>query len=171
MGHDTSLVGTHFDARQITRGSVREPSGASLLVPKVRAAVNVRFPNVAKQPSCIFVDRGKGFYRTANGKITPEFKDALRESGFKAFWGEDASRQPGHLQEMMLHETAVSWLRVRLSESLPKRCWEETPEKFAERLRGCCSRVNTDLDVEGLCKGFPKRIETLKLKQGGRLRE
>ena len=56
-----------------------------------------------------------------------------------------------------------------MSESLPKRCWEETPENFAERLRGRCSRVNADLDVDGLCKGFPKRIATLKLKKGGRL--
>ena len=71
----------------------------------------------------------------------------------------------------MLHETAVSWLRVRLSESLPPRCWEETPQAFGERLRGCCSSVNADLDAEGLCKGFPKRIATLTLKKGSRLRE
>ena len=38
-----------------------------------------------------------------NGKVTPEYKKALQECGFKAFWGDDASVQPGQLQEVMLH--------------------------------------------------------------------
>ena len=62
----------------------------------------------------MFVDRGKGFYHPGTAAITPEFKAALKTCKFKAFWGGDASAQPGHLQELMLHETAVSWLRVRL---------------------------------------------------------
>ena len=61
------------------------------------------------------MDRGKGFYNPSTGKITPEYSAALREYGFKAFWGDDASVQPGHLQEVLLHETAVSWLRHRLT--------------------------------------------------------
>ena len=71
----------------------------------------------------------------------------------------------------MLHETAVSWLRLRLERSLPKRCWEETNEGFATRLRQCCAEVNAELDVAGLCRAFPKRIQKLKERQGGRLRE
>ncbi len=79
--------------------------------------------------------------------------------------------QPGHLQEVMLHETAVSWLRVRLERSLPKRCWEETPEAFAGRLRQCCAQINAEHDVEGLCRAFPKRIQKLKDGKGKRLTE
>ena len=62
------------------------------------------------------------------------------------------------MQEVMLHETVVSWLRRRLTESLPTREWEETPEAFGARLRATCADVNATLNVEGLCSDFPKRI-------------
>lgn len=149
----------------------QDAAGAKLLVPKLLAAVNVRFPTADKKPTWVFVDRGKGFYNPGNGRITPEFKAALKESGLKAFWGEDASVQPGHMQEVMLHETAVSWLRVRLEDSLPRRCWEETTDAFAARLRTCCADINSELDVDGLCRPFPTRIQKLVDAEGGRLKE
>ena len=148
-----------------------EPAGARVLVSKLLAAVNVRFPQATRKPSWVFVDRGKGFYNPGTGVITEEFKTALKECRFKAFWGADASVQPGHLQEVMLHETAVSWLRVRLEASLPKRSWEETPQAFAIRLRHCCAEINAELDVEGLCRAFPTRIQKLVEAEGGRLKE
>ena len=95
----------------------------------------------------------------------------MRDCGFRAFWGEDASVQPGHMQEAMLHETAVAWLRSRLETTLPKRPWEETPAAFAARLRACCAHVNAHHDVEGLCKDFPKRIRKLLDGGGRRLKE
>ena len=113
----------------------------------------------------------QGFYNPGTGLITKEFKAALKEYRFKAFWGDDASAQPGHLQEVMLHETAVSWLRVRMEASLPKRSWEETPHAFATRLRQCCAQINAEFDVEGLCHAFPARIQKLKDAKGGRLKE
>jgi hypothetical protein len=82
-----------------------------------------------------------------------------------------ASVQPGHLQELMLHETAVAWLRYRLKMSLPPRCWEETPADFSARLRRCCAEVNAELEAGGLRKRFPSRIQTLIEKKGGRLKE
>ena len=147
-----------------------EAAGASVLVPKLRAALNARFPNAATQPSVIFVDRGKGFYNPASGAITEEFRTALRGSGFTAFWGENASIQPGHVQELMLHETAVGWLRHRLEVTLPKRPWAETDAAYARRLRACCADINAELDVEDLCWAFPKRIAQLHAKAGGRLK-
>ena len=119
----------------------------------------------------MFVDRGKGFYHPASGKITPTLKKALGECGFTAFWGDDASVQPGHLQELMLHETAVSWLRVRLERTLPSACWRETTEAFGTRLRACCADVNANLGVEALCRDFPKRVQLLLDQGGGRLKE
>ena len=38
----------------------------------------------------------------------------------------------------LLLETAVSWLRHRLSRSTPKKCWEETREDYGRRLKRCC---------------------------------
>ena len=49
--------------------------------------------------------------------------------------------------------------------------WEETPAAFGARLRLCCADVNDDLDVEGLCKAFPGRIQKLVDREGGRLKE
>ena len=147
------------------------PAGAAVLVQKVRAALNTRFQGGARQPKIVFVDRGKGFYTPATGKITGQFQAALQDNGLTSFMGENASKQPGNLQELMLHETAVSWLRVRLAESVPRQPWLETRDAFSTRLKRCCEKVNRDLDVEGLCRSFPKRIAKLRERRGDRLAE
>ena len=97
------------------------------------------------------------------------YQEALRAHRFKAALGADASVQPGHLQELMLHETAVSWIRVRLARTVPARAWEETREAFAARLKRVGEEINGTLDVEGLCREFPARIEALVAKKGDRL--
>jgi hypothetical protein len=81
----------------------------------------------------VLVDRGRGFWAPNSGKITAEFKGALREHGLRTVMGEDASKQPGQLQEMLLHETAESWLRCRLGRSVPAECWSETREQYGAR--------------------------------------
>jgi len=75
--------------------------------------------------------------------------------------GSNACAQPGSSQDVLLHETAVSWLRKRLEQSRPNECWEETREDYGRRLKRCCDDVNKDYDVEGLCRGFRKRIKAL----------
>ena len=47
-------------------------------------------------------------YNSGNGHITAGYKQALRDHSLRAFMGDDASEQPGELQELMLHETAVA---------------------------------------------------------------
>ena len=79
--------------------------------------------------------------------------------------------QPGSLQDVLLHETAVSWLRHRLSRSTPRKCWQESREEYGRRLKRCCEEVNKECDVEGLCKGLPKRMKLLEDKDGDRLRK
>lgn len=74
------------------------------------------------------------------------------------------------MQDFLLHETAVSWLRHRLAQSTPEKCWAETRPEYGRRLKRCCEEVNTDLDVEGLCKGLPKRLKMLSDKEGDRLK-
>ena len=97
-------------------------AGAAILVQKVRAAINIRCQS-ADQPKVVFTDRGRGFYNPGNGKVTPKYRDALQDNGLQAFMGEDASRQPGNLQEAMLHETLVAWVRKRLEITMPKKPW------------------------------------------------
>ena len=147
-----------------------KPEGAQRLVEKVRSAVNVRFQAEASKPNILFTDRGRGFYNPGSGAITDEYKAALSDNSFRAILGDYAAEQPGSLQDVLLHETAVSWLRHRLSRSTPNNCWEESREDYARRLKRCCDEVNRECDVEGLCKDFPKRIKLLRDGEGQRLK-
>ena len=146
------------------------PDGARILVEKVRGAVNVRFQQAASKPDTIFTDRGRGFYAPNSGAITTEFEKALDENRFHAFMSDNARAQPGSMQDVLLHETAVSWMRTRLGRTTPTKCWEETREQYGRRLKRCCDEVNKDCDVEGLCNGLPKRMRLLQEKDGDRLK-
>lgn len=146
------------------------PEGAAELVAKVRSALNVRFQAAASQPGILFTDRGRGFYTPNSGAITSQYKQALADNGLQAFMGDNAVRQPGSMQDFLLHETAVSWLRHRLAQSTPMMCWKETRPEYGRRLKRCCEEVNRDLDVEGLSNALPKRLRKLKDKGGDRLR-
>ena len=48
----------------------------------------------------------------------------------------------GIVQDVLLHETSVSWFRKRLEQSTPKKCWEETREAYSRRLKRCCDAVS-----------------------------
>ena len=147
------------------------PEGAKRLIDRVRSAVNCRFQGDATQPDHVMVDRGRGFYAIATGKITSHFRDALRENGLTNMMGEDASIQPGHMQEVMLHETAVAWIRWRLTQTTPAQAWLESRAEYEARLKGVVADINQNLDVEGLCYGLPKRLAKLIATEGGRLKE
>ena len=82
---------------------------------------------------------------------------------------DDAKAQPGKLGDVMLHETAVAWIREQERRTLPKRPWEETPEKFATRLKGIVAKLNADCDVESLCRDLPSRVQHLYEKKGRKL--
>ena len=114
---------------------------------------------------------GRGFYEPSSGVIQTEYQAALRDNGFKAIMRDYAAEQPGSLQDLLLHETAVAWWRHRLSISTPQNCWQETREEYGRSLKRCCDNVNKDCDVEGLCKGYPKRMKLLQEKEGGRLKK
>ena len=103
------MLGTEFPGES--------PEGAAILAAKVRSAINVRFHGDDK-PGIVCTDRGRGFYVPKTGKITAVYAGALREHDLRAFMGENASRQPGDLQDLMLHETAVGWLRLLLKRSV-----------------------------------------------------
>ena len=130
--------------------------------------MNIRFQN-GDAPKTLYVDRGKGFYHMSFAIITGPFKAALQECGVKSFWGDDASQQPGELQEIMLHETAVRWIRCHERRTLPRKPWEETEEQFVARLKSIAAYINKEYDVEGLTRGFPKRIDALLKSKGERI--
>ena len=142
--------------------------GAGLMVQKVRSALNIRFQG-ATAPTVLFTDRGNGFYNSGTGRITRTYSAALRAHGLQAFLAADASIKPGQLQELMLHETAVSWIRDRLRRTLPRRPWEETPEEYGSRLKACAAYINEHHNVDKLCRGLPARLHELNRLKGDRL--
>ena len=99
------------------------------------------------------------------------YKAALKEHRFKAALGDNGSVQPGNLQELMLHETAVAWIRVRLARSVPPSPWEESREAYGARLKRVCEEINATLDVDSLCRNFVKRVDALVANKGERLAE
>ena len=83
--------------------------------------------------------------------------------------GEDASRQPGDLKDLMLHETAVAWLTNRLRVTVPKKPWEESVEQFGSRLKQAAAYVNAHYNVDGLQRELPSRLRKLHDREGGRI--
>ena len=54
-------------------------------------------------------------------------------------------------------------MRVRLAETTPPRPWLETHDEYNQRLKTCCEAINRDLGVPGLCRGWMKRMQDLRL--------
>ena len=138
------------------------------MVNKVRAALNIRFQG-GTAPKILFTDRGNGFYDSSTGNITASYKEALRANGLKAFFGDNASVQPGQLQDFLLHETAMAWMRDRLKKTLPRKPWDETAEQYVSRLKKCAEHCNNKYDIENLCKEVPWRVDELLKRDGDRL--
>ena len=138
------------------------------MVAKVKAALNIRFQGHTA-PRNVSTERGNGFYVAGTGCITAGYLATLKTHGLRALLGEDASVQPGQLQELMLHETAVSWIRERFKKTQPKKAWEESVEEYRTRLKTCVAFINSHHDVESLCREFPDRLAELAKRQGDRL--
>ena len=142
--------------------------GGGFLAAAVRKALNIRFQST-QAPKILFVDRGPGFWATNSGKITGGFKAALQENNLKTYYRDDAGQQPGNLQEVLLHETAVSWIRRREALNRMTKPWEETPEQFATRLKAVVQEINDTLSLEGLCRAFKQRVQKLLGRDGDRI--
>ena len=146
------------------------PEGAKQAAERLGPILNIRFPNETK-PKVVMSDKGKGFYYPWNSQITPEYKAGLRSVGLKPFMGDDATKQSGMMGDMLLHETAVAWLRKLMGWSTPKEPWLETPEEFRARMQEAVRKVNKDYEVENLCRELPSRLAQLKDKEGDRLKK
>ena len=134
------------------------------------AALNIRFQG-SEPPKILFTDRGQGFFHINGGKITDEYQAALEEHGLRSYCGDDASRQPGSCQEMMLHETSVAWIRHREALTVPAQPWTETVAEYRTRLKGICEHINDNHDVDGLCREFPQRLQMLVDAKGDRIKK
>ena len=112
-----------------------------------------------------------GFDHRRWGTVTGDYDSACREHGFKLWAGSNSKNgphaQPPDVADVVLHETAISWLRREEAESRPVAPWNETPEELEKRLQQAVARINKDFDVRGLCMEFPDRLHDLVKKTYG----
>ena len=147
------------------------PDGARMLVDRLPALLDTMLGRESRKPRTIFTDRGPGFFHRRWGTITGAYKSALKEHGFSAWAGpnslQGARAQPGDIPDVLLHETAISWLRRREEKTRPLAPWHETPAQLRQRLQRLAKVINRDLGVRELCMEFPQRLSDLVKKTGG----
>ena len=59
---------------------------------------------------------------------------------------------------------------VAIGATVPKECWKETPAEYEARLKHVVADINANLDVEGLCRRLPERLQKLVDSKGERLK-
>ena len=141
------------------------PEGARLLVSNLPALLKKMLGPGAKLPRIIFSDRGPGFFHRKWGTITSDYDFACREGGFRPWAGTNSKKglraQPRDSGDVLLHETAISWLRREEEKARPLKPWEETPGDLDKRLQRVLKRINKEFDVCGLCMQLPSRLQSL----------
>ena len=74
--------------------------------------------------------------------------------------------------DLLLHETAVAWLRKGMAKEKPDvPPWEETQQQWTLRIRRVVQKINDDFNVRGLCREFRARLEETAATEGERLRK
>ena len=144
-----------------TRGSPPKVHGAWSKNSRIYSA-GWMFGENARNPRTMFTDGGPGFYHRRWGTMTGEYEIALRRHGIKAWAGPNALRGPrAQPADVLLHETAISWLRRRREKTRPNMPWLETPAVFAARLERVVCGINAEYKVRELCLEFPERLRRL----------
>ena len=114
-------------------------------------------------------DCGTGMY-APSGHVVAAYDCAVRECGFKLFWGPDAKRESPDMPDLLLHETAVSWLRGVLRRTKPDAVpWLETPAPWSRRMMKALDECNRASDAEGPRMQFTERVEECLAEGGARL--
>lgn len=122
-----------------------------------------------KLPKTVFTDRGAGMY-SPQGLMVGHFEAALGEAGFSTYWGHDASTQAPDMPDVLLHETAVAMFRKRMRKEKPSVApWNETVEMWQARAQRAVNWMNSDCDLDGLCRQWPRRLFELRDAGGDRL--
>lgn len=124
----------------------------------------------AARPSILSTDRGPGLYHPSQGSITPEYAEACEANGFETWAGDHATWQPPDIPDMLLHETAISWVRKYLRYNPVKFTNDKVTnwELVVESLKDAARYANTYHEARDLCMHFPTRLKTLVEKEGER---
>ena len=141
--------------KRVPGGRIEEPAGAATFAAAVSHGLAKRFQAGISKPGVLFLDRGRAFINTVTGRVTAELAAVLEPTELELFWGADAHEQPGYCADVLLHETAVAWIRKGLSASVPRLPWKETRAQYSMRLRDVVAAINRRHNVE---RGAVQRI-------------
>jgi hypothetical protein len=153
-------------------GWLQTGTGMGEFLQKLEAKLQQMAGRNARLPRTLCSDCGPGFYQGSTGHIVVEYRDALQLTGFRAYAGEDASKQPSDMADFWPHETAVSWIRAYMKKHpLQKgKGVAQMREDFVTTMDECMRHINAKYDVNGLCRSFPKRLAEMRLSKGERLK-
>ena len=70
---------------------------------------------------------------------------------------------------VLLHETAVTWIRRRETFARPEEPWKESPQELGVHLHSIAQDMNENCNVGGLCLQLPQRLIDLAGREGDRL--
>ena len=145
-------------------------SGMAEVIDNMEGWLRQMLGDDARLPRVVFTDRGTGMFSPC-GKIVREYERALKRGGWRSFFGPDATLQAPDMGDMLLHETAVSWVRNRLRK-LRSRClpWDETSVQWANRMQKAVDHVNETYNADKLCRSFPRRLKLCVASGGDRLK-
>ncbi len=120
-------------------------------------------------PGVIMSDRGAGMF-APSGLVVAAYEQAVRDCNFRLLWGADAKQQSPDMPDLLLHETAVGWLRGVLRRTKPEvKPWLETPAQWSRWVMKALDEVDHNYDAEGLCQQFSDRVEECFAAEGERL--
>ena len=126
------------------------PEGQADMVGALPKVLKKMLGAAASLPDVVFTDRGPGFYHPSTGNICPQYHEALQAHGFEPWAGENSKWQPPDIPDLLLHETAVAWVRkwmrqhpVKLGTDMARNI-----STLVDKLKECEDHINTYYEVE-----------------------
>ena len=145
--------------------------GQAKFVNKLEAILRKMVGPGQKLPRVVCTDRGPGLF-ARNGYFIREYKEALSRHGFRAYVGDqDGTQQPGDLADCWPHERIAAWTKNWLAKNpLPKSGDLDRLEKrVGLRLGECAKHINSNYNVDSVCRNWPTTMQKLKDRRGDRL--
>ena len=130
----------------------QDPQGQAKVVAALPGILRKMLGTGEPQPKVLFTDRGPGYYHPSSGNICREYQEALEENGFTPSAGENAKWQPADIPDLLLHETAVAWVRKFLRQHPIKMGtdMDRNVQKLVDKLQEAEDHINEHYEVEDL---------------------
>ena len=136
-------------------------AGVAQMVGRAEGVLKANLGRGTPIPRAVLSDRGPGLCQASTGHIVGDYYNALKEHGFRAYAGVDASKQPPDMPGVFPHETAVARTRQYLKKyPLAKGKGLDTMEReLADRLDECKKHIDATYDVGDLCSSYARRMK------------